>query len=393
MRKITADWVFPVSSPPLSNCVIICDNNGNIRALEHDSQHDPDTLEKYNGAIVPGFVNTHCHLELSHMKGLVETGTTLIPFITGVVTRRNMPTHVIAQAIQDADRAMWEAGIVAVGDISNVTDTFFVKQESPIRYYTFVEMFDFLQENEAEQTFQQYKKIFDALPINDKNRQTVVPHAPYSVSKNLFAHINRFNPQEGATQSIHNQETQPEMDLFLEGKGAFYDFYGKFNVSLNTFEPTNQTPIHYAMQNMNPNNRTLFVHNTLITKQDIQAAQAWSKQVFWATCPNANLYIENRLPMYQYFLDTNACVTIGTDSLTSNWQLSILEEMKTIQRYQSYVPFETVLKWATLNGALALGFEQTLGSLEIGKKPGLNLIENFQNDHLLRGAETVKKLM
>ena len=143
---------------------------------------------------------------------------------------------------------------------------------------------------------------------------------------------------------------------------------------------------------MNPENRTLFVHNTLTSQADIEAAQAWSPNVFWATCANANLYIENRLPNYQHFINTNARMTIGTDSLTSNWQLSILEEMKTIQRFQSYLSFDILLKWATLNGAQALGFDDTLGSIEVGKTPGLSLL-NLKKDKILRGDTKVKKLV
>jgi cytosine/adenosine deaminase-related metal-dependent hydrolase len=96
------------------------------------------------------------------------------------------------------------------------------------------------------------------------------------------------------------------------------------------------------------------------------------------------LYIENRLPNYQHFLDTNAKVTIGTDSLTSNWQLSILEEMKTIARFQSYVPFTTLLRWATLNGAEALGFDDVLGSIEVGKRPGLLLLNLGEDEQLVQ---------
>jgi cytosine/adenosine deaminase-related metal-dependent hydrolase len=103
----------------------------------------------------------------------------------------------------------------------------------------------------------------------------------------------------------------------------------------------------------------------------VQATQAWNNQVFWASCPNANLYIENSLPDYSVFLDTNAKVTLGTDSLTSNWQLSIWEEIKTIQKYASYAPLETIIRWATINGAQALGYEDRLGSIEVGKTPGL----------------------
>lgn len=393
MRKITADWIFPVSSEPLSNAVVIADENGKILAIDALENHDPATVEKHCGALVPGFINTHCHLELSHMKGLVETGTTLIPFITGVVTRRNAAAKVIKNAIKRAEREMIKGGIVAVGDISNVTDTFEQKEKSNLRYYTFVEMFDFLQEQDAQREFDKYLAVYEKVPLPNGHRKSVVPHAPYSVSKNLFEKINETNAATNATISIHNQETQPEQDLFQAGKGTFYDFYGKFGVSLADFRPNHKSAIHYALENMNPKNRTLFVHNTLTSKLDIEAAHNWSPNVFWATCANANLYIENRLPNYQFFIETNARMTIGTDSLTSNWQLSVLEEMKTIQRFQSYIPFATILKWATINGAEALGFEDTLGSIEIGKTPGLNLLNLPKNGFILRGGTSVKKLI
>ena len=119
----------------------------------------------------------------------------------------------------------------------------------------------------------------------------------------------------------------------------------------------------------------------MTTKQDIQAAISWNPNCYWATCPNANLYIENRLPDYKIFCDSNAKVTIGTDSLTSNWQLSVWEEIQTIRKYQSYLPLETLLTWATINGAEALGFEERLGSITIGKQPGLVHIENLDTFH------------
>ena len=392
MRKITADWLFPISSKPIENGVIIVDNQGKILKIDSRDHHDIASLEYYKGVLVPGFINTHCHLELSHMKGKVATGTTLIPFITGVVTQRGAEAEVIADAIEQAEKEMIEGGIVAVGDISNVTDTFAQKEKGNLRYYTFVEMFDFLQDNDADKEFEKYKSVYDAIPLAKGSRKSVVPHAPYSVSRRLFKKIKDLNAKDNTTISIHNQETQSEQDLFLYGKGDFYDFYGKFGISLNTFVPSGKTSIHYALENLDPSVKTLFVHNTLTSKADIGAAQMWSENVYWATCPNANLYIENRLPNYQHFIDDHVRMTIGTDSLTSNWQLSILEEMKTIQRFQSYITFEILIRWATLNGAQALGFEDTLGSFDIGKTPGINLLD-LENDFILRGDTKVKKVI
>jgi aminodeoxyfutalosine deaminase len=381
MHKFTADHIFCINRPVITDQVVITDDFGEILAIEPEAHHDPITVRKFKGAIIPGMINTHCHLELSHMYGKVGTGTGLIPFITSVVTQRNVDPEIISDCIAKADNDMYQAGIVAVGDISNTLDTIITKSISSLKYHSFIEMFDFLQEENANSEFEKYESVFSKFSENLKPSDKVsrVPHAPYSVSKNLFSKINKKNSGlNNITISIHNQETPPEMELFEKGSGSFYAFYEKFGIDLSRFIHDGKSSIHYALENLDKELRTLFVHNTLTTKEDIQAAKEKIKNAFWCSCPNANLYIENRLPNYKNFLESDAKVTLGTDSLTSNWQLSIWEEMKTISKYQSYVPFETLLTWATLNGAEALGFEGDLGSIEVGKKPGLVLID-FQN--------------
>ena len=393
MRKISADCICPVSSEPIPFGVVITDGEGRILEIQQNRDaHDPASLEIYHGVIIPGFVNTHCHLELSHMKGRVPTGTALLPFLNSVVAFRETEMEEILEAITRADEEMYQGGIVAVGDISNKTDTVVQKNRSLLRYYTFVEMFDFLQEDMAEATFSRYWEVFEQQSTANGNRKSCVPHAPYTVSRTLFQKTNAAN-HAGQTVSIHNQETPHENELFLQKSGGFMDFYARFGFPLDHFKPSGKTSIHYAMENLRTDMRVLFVHNTTTGLQDIEAAHQWIPDVYWATCPTANLYIENRLPYYQYFLDAGARVTLGTDSLTSNWQLSILEEMKTIARYQSYVPFDALLRWATLNGAQALGFEDELGSLEPGKKPGILLLSGLGPSFQVNMQTSVQRLV
>jgi cytosine/adenosine deaminase-related metal-dependent hydrolase len=394
MRKFASDLILPVSLRPIRNGVVITDDDGKVLKLDDQRNYDKTELEYHAGVIVPGFINTHCHLELSHLKGKVHTGKGLIAFITDVVTKRGAEMEVIAAAVEKAELEMLEEGIVAVGDISNTTDTFFQKNKGNLRYYTFVECFDMFQENRALQEFESRKAVFDALELVKGSKKSFVPHAPYSVSKQLFDLIKAANGEEvPQTVSIHNQEVAAENKLFLSKTGGFLDFYNKFGLNLEDFSPTGKTAIHYALENMSPTHRTLFVHNTQSEMSDIQAAQNWgSGNVYWATCPNANLFIENRLPDYRHFLDANVAITIGTDSLTSNWRLSILDEMRTIAKYQSYLPFEVILQWATLNGAEALGFDHDLGSIEVGKTPGLNVL-NLTEDLILNDKTTVKRLI
>lgn len=391
MRKISADFICSIHAAPQENTVLILDDDNRILALEDKSKHESASIEQHTGVLVPGFINAHCHLELSHMKGLIPTGTGLLKFIGNVVQQRGASPEHIQDCIEKAEQEMRDAGIVAVGDISNQTDTFPQKEKGNLKYYTFVECFDFLQDQNAQVEFSKYLAVYQALNPAPGSSKSLVPHAPYSVSKSLFNLINEHNPKQAATISIHNQETPAENALFEHKKGEFIDFYKMFEISLEQFQASSKTAIHYALAHMESKHRSLFVHNTLTNAEDIKAAQEWGENVFWASCPNANLYIENKLPNYQTFIDCDAQVCLGTDSLTSNWQLSILEEMKTIQRYQSFVPFNTLLKWATLNGAKALGFDNELGSFEVGKKPGVNLL-NLDASFKLDASTQVSRL-
>jgi cytosine/adenosine deaminase-related metal-dependent hydrolase len=370
MRYISADFIVPISSDIINNGVVQVDEVGTILKIGSKSDFPSADIEHFSGIVIPGFINTHCHLELSHMKGLCKTGTTLIPFITDVVKHRDFEEKIILAKIKEEDENMYAAGIQAVGDISNKVDTAHTKSVSPIRYYTFVEMFDFMQDSLTKGTIENYRAVFRDQSDDGLNKKSFVPHAPYSVSEALFEFINKAN-SSNATISIHNQETPSEQSLFETGESDFHDFVKGFGFSLEHLQPIGKGSIYYVIKNMQAKQRNIFVHNTLTSEADIKAAYEWSENCYWATCPNANLYIENKLPNYQKFINQNAKMTIGTDSIMSNWQLSVWEEVKTIKKYQSYVPLMSLLKWATLNGADSLGYQKQLGSLEVGKRPGL----------------------
>jgi cytosine/adenosine deaminase-related metal-dependent hydrolase len=385
MTYYSADYLYPITSAPIPNGIIGVDANGIIQQIIDPALPEneaPASVQKVNGILIPGFINAHCHLELSHLVGKSQTGKTLLPFLIDVVTLREMPQEAIDAAIEEQDALMWSRGIQAVGDICNKLDTASTKRESPIRYYSFVEMFDFLQPERAEGAFAMYLPVYEGQAGEESgNSKSAVPHAPYTVSKPLYEKINALNDRPGSV-SIHNQETPAEEELFRKGTGPFHEFFRGFGASLGHFTATGKGSIFHAMEHMDPKHRTLFVHNTLTDEASIRAAQDWQKNgVYWVTCPNANLYIENRLPRYDKFIATNAKVAVGTDSLTSNWQLCILEELRTISKYQSYVPLATLLQWATINGAEALQFDDSLGSLEVGKQPGLLQLQALDGNH------------
>ena len=255
MRYFGADYIFPISGSPIQNGIVqVADDGTIIKIGKEEEFNDLDlnvaTIEKVakGSILIPGFINTHCHLELSHLEGRVDTGTTLLPFLVGVVSLRKVDQAEIDAAIEQQDAYMYTQGIQAVGDICNQLDTATLKSKSPIRYYSFVEMFDFLQSERAQETFAGYETVFNGQADQDGNAKSAVPHAPYTVSDPLYQLINGLNPA-GKTVSIHNQETFAEDRLFTHGDGPFVEFFQNFGMSLDDFTPPGSTsmPCHAWM--------------------------------------------------------------------------------------------------------------------------------------------------
>ena len=366
---ISANIIYPVSEPSLKNGVIGINEDGSIHSiLNQEQSKDIEGVKYYEGVLVPGFINTHCHLELSHLRDKIEEGTGLTTFIKSILSLRQQPEESILNAMQKADEEMYANGIVAVGDISNVLLSKSVKLKSKLYYHTFIEVFGFNRPSDpiiAEGT--RLKNEF--LPL----KSSIVPHAPYSVSSELFKEI-RSVSTENDIQSIHNQETVGENELFKAGSGKFADFFAELGIAQSDAHNVGKNSLNYHLPQLAKNVNTLLVHNTFSSKADVAYAKTQHQYLYWCLCPNANLYIENSLPNVEVLKNEAVKITLGTDSLASNHHLNILAEMQTLQKHKN-ISFEESLAWATLNGAEFLKIDSQFGSLSVGKKPGINLIQ------------------
>lgn len=391
MKKITAARIYSGDGKVWTDKVIVVDDRGTILRIDPTHEHDPASIQHMPGVLTPGFINAHCHLELSHMKGSIPTGTGLLRFITQVVSQRNFPQDEIDDAIEQADIEMRQAGIVAVGDICNKADTTSVKMASDIRYHSFIEVFDFMQPPLAADHFKAALEVWKNQSSAPKDNKSIVPHAPYSVSNALMGLINDFN-QTGQSISVHNQETLDENLLFQDGSGEFIPLWESFGFSMDSYTPPGMSAHEHFRNLLRQDQKLLFVHNTLTTQAEIEATMQWNPDTYWVSCPNANLYIEGVLPNYRAFIDVGAKVCLGTDSLTSNWQLSILEEMKTISERHPDIPFETLITWACHNGAAALGWGDELGVLKENTSPGIIHIDISTETFHLDPSTQVERL-
>jgi cytosine/adenosine deaminase-related metal-dependent hydrolase len=376
-RKFQADKIFNGFEFLDPGHVLIMDEGGKV--LEIVAEMDAgEGIERYRGIICPGFINAHCHLELSHLKNAIPPHTGLIPFLLEVVTKRNHDQALILESIEKAEKEMELEGIVAVGDICNTGITIQTKSKSKIKWNNFIEVLG-MKDEKAEANLLHYKGILDAFTGAENNmKSSLVPHAPYSISKKTFEGIN--NLSDHCIVSMHSQENPAEDELYTKGTGDFIRFFNQLGLAESPFPVTGKSSLQSCLLHFNKQQRMILVHNTFTTEQDIVFAMAHAKEhlagIHFCICANANLYIENRMPPIGLLIRNRAEIVLGTDSYSSNWQLSIASEIRTIRKELPTIPLQLILQWATINGARALERDDVLGSFEPGKKPGIVLLNN-----------------
>ena len=399
--KFKPDYLFTGTELLHRNNVLITTEDGIIEDIIHEKDAG-DNVQRLHGILSPGFINCHCHLELSHMKGIIPNGTGLVDFLLQVVQLRDAYEEDIYEAMRKAEQEMHDGGIVAVGDISNTIYSAAIKQKSKLHWHTFVEVLGFTEEG-AAQRLQPYLDVYHHFQ-ETSNRQSkianlqlsIVPHAPYTVSGKMFSLINDASANK--IISIHNQECEAEDEMYKTKSGGFFRLLDFLRIDTSFFSPSGKSSLQTYLPMLDKPSQVLFIHNTFTKQEDIdfikiQNSKFKIQNYFFCLCANANLYIEGRMPPVNLFRENKCNIVLGTDSYSSNWSLSILDEMRRIQQESAYtISTGEILQWATLNGAQALCMDDELGSFVKGKKPGVVLLENLHNTNIT-SKTTAKRII
>jgi len=355
MRRISAQYVFTSAGNPLRRGVVTATSDGTILSVEDTGG---DLIEKsgtefYNGIIIPGLVNCHSHLELSHMHNTLPAGGGLTDFINGVRQQREAETEEIVRAARDADNEMYREGVVACGDISNNSLTFDIKSTSAICYLTFIEVFG-LDPMLATARMDQALGLASAaeaagLPFH------ITPHAVYSLSQPLSSLVME-QIRSSSVISLHFLESEDERKMT----------HGHIETALTLSGLAS---------------RLMLVHNTVVTEDEL-AKLASVPNIWFCLCPSSNMHISGKMPPAGLLAKASGRIVTGTDSLASASHLSILGELKLLQADAPAIPLDEIIRWGTINGARVLGMDGNLGSIEPGKKPGLLLIEEVDLERI-----------
>lgn len=395
-----SDILFPVSAPPVRDAYLECDGQGTIVRYGSLSDLEPEMAAsaiRVEGFLVPGFTNAHCHIELSHMKGLFREATGMDGFIRQInELRLTVDRQGRLAAMREAFEGLAAQGVRAMGDISNCDESFEMKAEAlasgKIFTRTFLEVFGTEPEDavtimeEAEALRRKAASLgLDAAPT---------PHSCYTMSP-LLNRMAAAAALESGYISYHSQESPEEEEMLRYGSGALAEDYRQRGTT--QLPVTGTSALIYFLDNLRKavafpvEGNLLLVHNTVTDQESIDAALRSLKSPYWVICPLSNWFIHRMLPPLDLMRGNGLRICLGTDSLSSNHQLSMVAEMLCIQENFPDIPFGEILLWATLNGAMAIGCDAVCGSFDAGKQPGVVHIGNVDTSAMRLTRDSFSK--
>jgi cytosine/adenosine deaminase-related metal-dependent hydrolase len=383
MIVYAAKHLLPVSSPPIPNGAVAV-QDGRIVAVgrrkdvvkAHASAEVRDLGES---VILPGFVNAHTHVELSWMNGEPPAGGSYMTWLRDLVARRPSVAEAAArEAAAKTVDAMIQRGTVALGDIANGTWAAALLAGSGLSGVAFHEVFGFGAadaESILDDAAARLESIDAAPEMNGaRSRLTAIltPHAAHTTSASLLKALGGRAVASGEILSIHVAECAEEVQLLRDGTGPFRDFLVERGAWDEGWKAPGLTPVEYLDRLGVLSPRTLAVHCVHVDHQDLTRLQ--SRGVTVVTCPRSNQRLGVGVAPIPKLLASGIPIALGTDSLASSPDADVFNEVAALRQQHPELAPAAALRIATLNGARALGFAATLGSIETGKSAALAVV-------------------
>lgn len=379
MKILTANYVLPISGPPISGGAVAIENSeiAAIGTLKDMQASFPDTEVEdfYEAAILPGFVNCHSHLEITSMRGSLDDVehdfSSWLLKLNGLragLTNEDICAAAVAGAAEGV-----RAGVTCFGDIGRMghAGVAALKQVG-LRGIVFQET-EFSPDNRtADEDFIKLATKHEVLREVGTDLVSVglSPHSPYTIGSRLFELIAQYSILNRVPLSIHAAESTYETELLAHGTGLFRGFYDRVDLE---WESPHCTPIEYLERLGVLSTQPLLAHCVRVSDTDIQRIASNGAKI--AHCPKSNAKFGHGYAPFEAFLDAGIDIGLGSDSVASNNVCDMLEE----SRYAAlsarnragtkrFISAKEMLETATLGGAKALGLEDKIGTLEPGKQ-------------------------
>ena len=357
-RTFRARWIFPGDQPPLAGGTFSV-ADGCIASVDPPGRCQPD-VDLGNVAVLPGLANAHTHLDLSALRGRLPAPAGFTDWLRAIVAyRRDSSPTEWQEAIGDGVAESLLGGTTLLGDISGGGFSAPVLAASPLRSTVFHEIIG-LTKPRARQTWREAASWLHTHPSGSNCQLGISPHAPFSVRHGLW----RLASRRGVPLAIHWAETREEDQLLTNHSGPLRSFLEEIAAWDAEGLAEGRDWIERQLGRVR---RIVFVHGNYLDSERVSSALRRPGMAI-VYCPRTHAYFGHSPHPFLQLLAAGVNVALGTDSLASNPDLSILEEMRFLWRiYRGQLSGEQLLRMGTLNGAVALGFEAATGSLTTGK--------------------------
>ncbi len=378
-RIVRADAILPGEERPLPDGAVVVDERGVIldvgRAAEVLPRHAGAPVEHIRGALMPGLVNAHAHVELSALRGKISGGSGFVPWLERMMgIRATEQPEEDPAAIEQAAAELESFGTAAIGDVTNTLSTAHALARHGIGGIVFHEIAR-LDSVRAFARLAEMKNDFDTSEIDWPTPDLAyapAPHTVYTTHPDAVRAVLIAARARGVKTTVHLAEHPAERTFLLEGRGPFVDFARKMGLTIDGFPVPHKGPIDYAMDLGLLAPDVLLVHLTDVRARELDLIAASGAPV--VLCPRSNLFIEVKLPPLVEMLAAGLTPALGTDSLASNLSLDVLAEARALADRFPSVPKGVLTDMATAGGARALG-RSDLGRLARGRQPGVLAIE------------------
>jgi 5-methylthioadenosine/S-adenosylhomocysteine deaminase len=375
---LIAERIIPVSSPPLDGYAVIIERDKIIGLEPFRSAEKKNPYAKrinLEGAILmPGLINLHTHLELSSLRGGLPRGIDFFKWIAELVNRkRGLKKREYNNGVHIGIKELIKTGTTSIGEITSEGISPYILSNYNIRGKVFYEVLG-LSDLLTGYIWAKKRREFKRFKGNDLLDKGISPHSCYSLSYDLLKKVSKYSAKYNITLSSHISETKEEGEFIKEGRGKFKELINSlgFKSPLPFYSPS---PISYFKDLGLLKKDFLAVHAVWVDESDIKIMKESSISI--AHCPRSNAYLNVGKAQVMKFLKEGINVGLGTDSLASNYSLNMWEEMRTaynLHREEGLTAYE-IFKMATQSGAKALGWEDKVGTIEIGKKADLIAIK------------------
>jgi cytosine/adenosine deaminase-related metal-dependent hydrolase len=371
MIRYVADWVLPITGPPLRNGSVDVDD-GRVVGVGPPDAVTPagaTVVELGATAVLPALVNAHTHLELSGLRDGVPPAASLPEWVAALLARRAEAGPPAAPAIRLAIAEARASGTGLFGDIGNTLAAVPILATAGVAARVFREVMAFPDTGAAA--------IVDAVVEETRAVATtelvhvgLAAHAPYSVGRAAFVALNAaIRASFDGPRSIHVAESPDELEFLLTGRGAWRDLLELVGRWVPGWVPPACGPVDYLDRVGWLRPGLIVVHGVHLT--DAELALLVVRGVTLVTCPRSNVWTGVGPPPIERFIRSGVRLALGTDSLASAPDLNLFSELELMRRLAPSVSARLLLASATIRGAQALGFADELGQIAPGRRAAL----------------------